>query len=408
MSTNPYWRHPLYIAEVDPDTGKLTKSYVFLGGVPKQILEAARRGSRGAETKNVCKPVWNASDSAVLAAFYGSNWRNLLTPQDPPEQTKDQRLNATFNLSFFGGGAEGGRPDLSELDWLDKDTPVDSQTYELYPNKVTRTSRGRSPPIYSDIAVYPEDTIFDLRLKLCAASDIPIWRVHLFYYISLGEAANSLEGPIIPYKISLDSLPININWRDLAQSGAGNHTTGPSVADVSVDPLMEERRDSLKIEALDTFTKCRPDASLVRVTRLYYVDLDKAIHRAPPSVLGAALRDRYQFDLLYYGAIIKYWPLLSPDACLRALTDPKAFAAAYPDLALDPESLRERFRLERKLADASLSWQPPVEGRRAPIAVTSASLRVMPAGAVMRIAIRNVFDWVPTDGIVQALDCALT
>jgi hypothetical protein len=263
-------------------------------------------------------------------------------------------------------------------------------------------SQKSAPPIYSDIAVYPEDTIFDLRLKLCAAAEVPVWRAHLFYYVSLGDSLNSLEGPMVPYKITLDGLPVSIDWRTLVFSEKGS-----SVAGIPVDPLLEERKDSIRVEALDTFTALAPAPadvsalSLVRITRVYYVDLLTVVGAAPRSVLNAALRDRYQFDLLYYGAIMRYWPQLSADACSRAL-GPEPLAQTYPDLAPDPAQLRERFALERKIADAAIAWQPPTGGRRAPTAVTSAALRVLPMGALMRVAVRNVFDWVPMGGAIVA------
>jgi len=418
MHTNPYARNPLWVAQVDPATGAHVRAFVFLGGVPRTVLDAARRGSRAATRANPRTPVWSAADGKILAAYYGAKWRELLTPSDPPAaSSKEHGLQSLWTM--VGGSTAGGASafgDLSELDRLPqptRDLPegLPKEQFDIYSEEPAgapslepmRGQAGAAPPVYSDIAVYPEDTIFDLRLKLSAASDVPVWRAHLFYYVSLGDSALSLEGPMIPYKITLDGLPVNVDWRAMAYG-----EKGPSVAGIAVDPLLEERKDSLRVEALDTFTQLAPaptDSSalaLVRIARVYYVDLALFIESAPQSALNAALRDRYQFDLLYYGAVIRYWPQLSPDACSRAFGKSVALEQTYPDLAPDPASLRDRFLLERKLADAAIAWRVPSEGRRAPIAVTSASLRVLPTGALMRVAIRNVFDWIPTGASVLA------
>ena len=60
----------------------------------------------------------------------------------------------------------------------------------------------------------------------------------------------------------------------------------------------------------------------------------------PNDGLATALRDRYQFDLLYYGGLLRYWPQLSPDAASLALAAPARLAAAYPALDPDPAALR--------------------------------------------------------------------
>jgi hypothetical protein len=264
--------------------------------------------------------------------------------------------------------------------------------------------------VYSDITVFPEDTIFDLRLKLCAAAGVPLWRAHLFYYVGVDSGgATTSEGPVLPYRVTLDGVPVPIDWRAL-----GAPTGTRQVAGVAVDLTMEARHDGLRVEALDTFTLLAPLAaqSPMRVTRAYYVDL--AALPFDRAALGVALRDRYQFDLLYYSAIVKYWPQLSPDAAARALGalagsgDAGAIAETYPALAPDATALLARFAAERALGGAARAWRPAATRGRSAVAVTAASLRVAPAAARVRVATRNVFDWVATGAGAGAVLAART
>ena len=457
---NPYADSPLCVAEVDPATGRHTRSFIFLGAAPRAVLEAARRAAPSKSDPRI--PTWSSTDAATLAAHYGQGWRAKLTGADPPASQHALQSKRTTggdvgygasdvgygsgdgSCGSYGGGdigygagdgsygaaSVGGDSadgifsafgDLSELDReaapeaIAEVPPEFATAYEPEPPRGTVAPRGPAAalPVYSDIAIYPEDTLFDLRLKLCAASGIPLWRMHLFYYVGAGGAADD-EGPLLPYRITLDNVPLPIDWRAIADSARGQ-----SIAGLAIDPLIEDRRDALHVEALDSFTSLAPltaDGSaltLVRVTRAYFVDMATVLEPVWSSSTGphrgklaAALRDRYQFDLLYYGGVLRYWPHLSADAASRALgAERDALAAAYPRLAPDPAALRARFAAERAICERALSWQPPAaRGGRNDVAVTLATMRVLPAGARLRTIVRNIFDWVPTapDGAVAA------
>ena len=417
-ANNPYEAAPLYIAEVDPATGHCIQAFYFLGSVPNAVLAAARRARGGAS--NPRQPLeWAAADGATLRSFYGRGWRALLTPEDPPAPDPLTVLHTgTRRAAFFTGGACGGAGDLDFGDLGALDEP--DQARAAPTGKATPTGKAaptgndwasppggaaRGPPVYTDLAVYAEDTIFDLRLKLRVAAGVPIYRQHLFYYVNE-------EGPVVPYRFMLDGAPVLADWRELGPGVAAATTVAAAgstvVAGVAVDPRFEERREGIRVEALDTFTLLSPVPG-VRVTRAYYVDLFTVVPplgsaERPNDNLAFALRDRYQFDLLYYGGLLRYWPQLSPDACSVALSEPGRLATAYPALDPDPAALRARFAAERTAANRALAWRPPkaaAQGRQA-TAVTAATVRVAPAAVRMRVAVRNVFDWVPTGGAVAA------
>ena len=465
---NPYAAAPLCVAEVDPATLRYTQAVVFLGGVPRAVLEAARRGGGN-------KLAWTAADASTLAAHYGPGWRALLTPADPPAAARGLGASLVLGGAEFGdsdSSAERERErererelefanaarfgDLSELD-REPAAPAEAAgptgALKKWPAQPKDPADGRHKSgapkvVFSEIAVYPEDTVFDLRLKLCAALRVPPWRAHLFYYVGFGGA--DCEGPVAPYRITLDGVPLPVDWRALGASAPGASAPGASaapaaqVAGLTVDPAIEARHEGLHVEALDTFTVLAPltedfgaegaegaagaagaagaegaegtstlRAAGARIVRAYFIDLASVILPEQRAALGAALRDRYQFDLLYYSVITRYWPQLSPDAASRALaaianSHSNAFAIAnakdplaeaYPALAPDPAALAVRFAGERAAAEAARAWRPAAEQKaRGAVAVTAATLRVAPAAARMRVATRNVFDWVDCSG----------
>ena len=244
--------------------------------------------------------------------------------------------------------------------------------------------KGGVASTYSEIAVYAEDTIMDLRLKVSLASGVALYRQHLFYDIGGGTA--------VPYRVTVDGAPVAVDWRSLSAAAGARQ----SVAGVAVDPLLEERRDALCVEALDTLVRLSPAPGL-RVDRAGFIDLYDVVAplagdgRRPPDGLATALRDRYQLDLLYYGGLLRYWPQLSRAACALALTAPERVGAEYPDLDPEPASLEAWLAAEQAVVRRAHQWTPT--GRRR-IAVTAAALRLPPASARMRADVRNIFDGV--------------
>lgn len=432
MAANPYASAPLCAAAADPATGRHLRAYFFLGAAPRAVLEAARRG-RPRAGGDPRRPEWAAADGATLRAHYGPGWRELLTGADPPapEALAAPAARVAASLAFraplYAGGGEGpgaagsaldfgGLGDLDDFSDFSGEGRAEGGPADGFlgpapgagpgPDRgAAAPPTGAGPPVYTDLAVYPEDTVLDLRLKLSLAAGVPLYRQHFFFYVAG-------EGPVYPYRITVDGAPVVVDWRALAPAagpggGPGGAAAAAAVAGVAVEPRLAERREGLAVAALDALTVLGP-APGVRVTQAFFVDLAAVV---PPlgaperreDGLAAALRDRFQFDLLWWGGLLKYWPHLGPDACALALGAPGRVAAAYPALDPEPAALAARFAAERAVADAAHRWRPAAApGGRAPVAVTAATVRVAPAAAAMRVAVRNVFDWVPTGPAVAA------
>ena len=405
---NPFAQTPLFAASVDPDTGKFLQAVFFLGNAPSAVLAAAKSGR---PTKDVRFVDWLPAAKTTLHDFYGKQWRSLLTAADPPRpdgtawvQGQDGSQQPNSNLSeqmrprSFGDrpvetfaifnrinkwGATGG-------DVFDQIADIAPQAERGTKNAAARPQASGKPaaPVFTDIAVYPEDTIADLRRKIFCATGVFPYNQHLFYYYNG-------EGPYYPYQITLDSAPIPVDWRML-KSQSGSALTGKTLlAGMAVDPDLENQKESITVEALDFFTALGP-APLVRMSAAYFVDLYQALPPLTSSErrndgLENVLRDKYQLDLLYYGSVIKYWPALSQSALVEALTsrDLDAYPLLFPDLAATTAKVQEA----QSISNEASKWKPAasLSGRKA-TAITSATLRATPGAARMKFAVRNVFD----------------
>lgn len=415
---NPYEASPLCIAQINPDTNAIVKSFFFMGNVPKAVLAAAQKAHiKGAKLD------WPAKDADILKQHYGGNWRHLLSVTPPVTSDISFASNTQFfaNLNRVIGGAAAGKSVAADLPASDLRAAHEaglhaahrSEDFDLFDdihnhtieqeyddNRVISENWADSSdiPTYTNMAVYPEDTIFDIKLKLAAVSDIAIYRQHMFYYIND-------EGPVIPYNFTIDGAPIAIDWRQLRRAEFTSRSN--VIAGLSIDNRLEERHEGIKIEAFDTFMRLSSIPG-IKVTNIYFVDLFSVLQpiksqSRPNDGLANVLKDRYQFDLLYYGCLIKYWPMLNSNAANTALQDPIKLSEHYPSLDINPTRLKERFKIEREIIDKAICWSNCPKMQSYVAAVTSISLKINPNSIRMRLSLRNIFDWLEVGGDIMAI-----
>jgi hypothetical protein len=450
---NPYSRAPLQVTLYDVSAGAPVRSYMFLGDVPRNVYDAARRGRP--ETRHAGRITltgrvtgtraavsawpeakWSKQDSATLQRYYGSRWRWLLTP----------RVGTVVGPACEAPPVEGGREadvdfgnldDFDDIDIIieegdlsDVSPPgADDSPESLAPTGAT-SARGDGAPrkrapeepdwdprtVYVRETAYPEDTFADLKAKIHAATGVPPYRQHLFYgYGPEGgqedEAEDGWDRPTrTTYRMTVEGALVLTDVRRFAQElcPAAAVAGGPDlVAGIPVDRRLEERKEDVRVDALDTF-RTLEETPGVYVRRVFVADLATLL-RPREALVQKALSDRYQFDLLYYGVILKFWPTLSPEAFRLAVTDPDEIAAAFPLLDPPIEKVRARLALEQQLIDQVYSQTKAQttrrerEERKGGIAVTEASVTVEPRAAKTPVNIRNILDWVPATRHLPAM-----
>jgi hypothetical protein len=102
---NPYPLNPFRVTVYRALERRPVRSYYFLGGAPKGVLAAAKRGTPKARLLDPNRPgrwpatQWPEKDQEVLARHYGKGWQNLLVP-DLSYVLRDPEVAA-------GGGSNG-------------------------------------------------------------------------------------------------------------------------------------------------------------------------------------------------------------------------------------------------------------------------------------------------------------
>lgn len=324
---------------------------VFLGDVPTKVYNAVVNYSR-------------ASDP-VLKEFYGPQFKSkLLLDKSGAGEWEDIE-------DAVAGGAEfdavtGGDAPLDAVTGGDEFDQIDDEEIMrmLEDKPVAQVSGGSKQ--YSNISVYPEDKLSELKEKIFLATGIPAYRQHL------------VTDRGTTYRILIDGLyPVD-------SSDLEPQTTPPAraILDMPIDKIMYDAREIIRVEALDTFRLLGDTNGAITI-----YDLGDYTSKVQ-SQLMEIVKDTYQMEMLYYGFVLKFWPYLTRECWYEYVTNEREIGHKYPDLARDKAQLTAMYNTEQKLISAMYKHK----GRSAKdisIAITQMTAWV---GSAAEVNVRNLFN----------------
>ena len=227
------------------------------------------------------------------------------------------------------------------------------------------------------IHMYPEDRYSEVMDKIYLATGIPTYRQHLFYFTESGIATT--------YTIA-----------DMRVDIVANVST--TIYGLPVDRAAYDNRHTISIHAQDTFAtlaSTHPNTC----PQLYVVDLAAALAPARAQTENM-MRDEYQFELVYFGFIIKYWPRLTR-ACFRDyISDESDLYLNYPELARPRAALASIYAAERDIIDKNASSKKSSQRANISHAITSMAASV---SSLATINIRNLFDNLATSDAIPEI-----
>lgn len=225
----------------------------------------------------------------------------------------------------------------------------------------------------TDIHVYPEDKFNELKDKVYLATNIPAYRQHMFYL-----DRNRLH---TSYKVYAEGI-YNIDIRKIMQFR-------DTVHGIPIDKFLYDIRSSIRVEALDTF-KVLEDT--VGNNVVYVVDLAQFTSRSHSQLMDV-VNDTYQFELFYYGFVIKYWPQLTQECFYDYMVSEPELQHKYPELAKNKINLASVYKTEREIIDfnyKNITKALSYADSSVTIAITQMIATV--SGSRVMLNIRNLFD----------------
>lgn len=168
----------------------------------------------------------------------------------------------------------------------------------------------------SDLRMFPEDSFADIKQKVFAATNIPMYRQHL--------AAITRDNEIITSYIISTPSEFQIDFRDMLQ-----HEQADAQFGMPIDQQIYDAREELHVAARDHVTLIEHVRDLD-----FFVVLDLNSWTYPAiAQIRSAIDDEYQLDLVYYGYVVKYFPQLTRECFQTAVQSESELSAQYPDLA---------------------------------------------------------------------------
>lgn len=367
-----YIKEPLYVSIVNPLDKNNIRTYYFLGNIPNNVLQAAQSGNFNEDSKIM---EWKRESRSILKEFYGPNWESKLTGEEPTE------MKSGFNL--YSNLVWGG-DDFGDLSFFDQDI-FKEPDLEIKRNEIDFIDNAEisSKIIYSNISVYPEDNLYDLRQKIHLITKIPIYRQFMFYYVDN-------QGPYYTYQISINKIPYNIQWHSMLYESKLN------ISGIGIDSYFEQNKNDIEIISFD-LGRLLENKRGHKINKVYIIDLFDILKERN---IKMSIVDKYQFDLLYYGFIIKYWPQLTPDAFKMAINDSDKLMTTYPKLNEDFNKLYINQSTEQQLINRTYKYVNHIDYT---MSITQANMIIYSKMIKMNTNIRNIFDMLELNHSVYAM-----
>lgn len=379
--THEFSHNPIKLRIVDIKTGEWKKSYVFVGEVPRKVEQHLLKLEKE-YNKNK-----RLSKSPVLKKFYSRNWQiNLgVGSRDAVRGGSTNELSTGFKelMNSIDTDIDGGADtttttdtapnyeiDAEELlqfdigDEILDDDMVKAATIEITAeemeeaaidalaettiatNDVLETTQtesivtnGRIEFVFG-LKVYPSDNVLTFKNKIYLHTSIPIYRQHLWfkyknksypahYAITMFKNATNIDiERLINYDKSLDTIegiPVNLDYY--------------------------KNKDFMHITASDTFNLMYTNWTKYGVTEYFLTDINDIIN--PSAIYNKLKRDRYQLEVIYYGFVAIYFPMMTYVVFMDYLKNENSITDNYMELRHDKAFLRKRYNLASKLVDES-------------------------------------------------------
>jgi hypothetical protein len=308
----------------------INKSIIFIGTVPNDVKKELLK----IENDGVFK-----ANNKILINFYGKNWfvnlgikQHLKLVSGGDDDFTFDTVDDNVDVVTFD--------DLDDLDDLD-DIIDDS---DIKTEQITN-SKGIIKFIFDDpyISLYPEDTIMEFKLKIYGILKIPIFRQHIWYVF---------QDKYYPVNYNIfDECDIKyINIQNTLNKLNIDNATEQLIEGIPINMQFYQRKSSLKITTDDTFSILGDYYNKYNLTEYNLLDLDDFIEPARIN-LNNNNSDKHQIELIYYGFIILYWPMLSLESFSEYIKSSSNIQKFYPDLHRPINEIIQKYTMEKRIMD---------------------------------------------------------
>jgi hypothetical protein len=369
-------------------------TYLFVGNVPSDIISEIKRTANG-------------SKSSKLESYYGKAWRQKIGHDKSKKGGSETDQNVAFdNIEVDVSDLENIKEDEINIFENPVETPIETPSeapisqpsapdlepdespdidgVDIFGESNVKKPTGEGNLKISKMTIYPEDRISEFKEKIYVETGILPCKQHI-YYIS-----QKMAHPM-SYQLMTDSRVI-VDIREL------NNTGNDTIEGLPIDTFLYKSRDYLKILSYDHFKTIGQLYTKHEQTEYFLVNLDDYINPIKAR-LSETLKDKFQMEMLYYGFIVKYWPMITYESFPDFFS--KELSIKYPDLVQSRDVLLKKYEVEQKAIDGLYSIQPDNSLHKMSITSAILNIDINRYGYKTKLNIRNMFDRFILDEIVH-------
>lgn len=428
--TTIFTHNPMRVHQLYPDNSGKVNTWIFVGDMlPSNVLNELKKIEMNGLTDKI-------KQSTILKQFYGPKWIRLFQyphitrarSHGAAETASDEKVSDTvadtFDLSLLEQSADvldsdfGFAKEAAELGNIKFsledvagifDTTKREATDVL--SHVTEEEKKESSVaderkhaihiVSENVSMFPEDSILEVKKKLYVQSGVPIFRQHL--WIELANKVLPLHYSVVTGSREVGNKRnqdiIFPNMKKILQSKHFKEM----IQGIPINMRAYSLKNEIKIEALDEFKLLQHYYYSYGITEYFMIDLNSFALN-----VDALKNDRYQLELLYYGFIMLYFPMMTLPVFVQWITSPGELKSYYPDLLPNKHTLIEQFKAEQEIFDIRYSLNDKSKYPELESAITYSAIAVTNYSYNEdAIFIRNLFDYFALDETVDACKCVI-
>ena len=391
---NVFTTTPVKVNIVSIRQNRILRTYVFIGTVPKAV------------EKELVKIQENPSaEWTAVKKFYGDAWKT--------------KIGIEFASSKKGGDDEFSFDDIpsnskntvteddmnSLLGSFDTIDPIFSDSVAA---PMDHTTTGKLHFIFDDVSVYPFDKVSEFKKKIYVVSGIPVYQQHVWV------SAKTVTPLSYNISISGSFVPVNIQTVSAMYKDGRLMENAQQIENIPINTIMSNAGGHIRVESHDEFKILEEYHTKYGLTEFNVADIDEFIPVSNRLLADSILKNKQHTNLLYYGFVIMYWPMITSTVFREYLKGPVNLNSVYPDLCSDLKSLKSMFTLEKSIIDVSFDLY--THQKESALELVASKISNSITSAVMSVSyvsnskenfifVRNLFDKIELTDKLTACRC---
>ncbi len=193
------------------------------------------------------------------------------------------------------------------------------------------------------INLYMMDNIIEMKNKIYVTTGIPMYRQHLWYKY------NNVNHPM-SYSINIDNNIRNIDMEYVIDFYS-KKINSDEIENIPVDISYFRNKLYLQVIAEDSFKIIKTYYEDLSIREFYVVDLNDIINTS--ELYDKLSKDKYQLDIIYYGFIIKYFPIVTYSIWNTYIKNENNIKDLYPFIYPNKEIYKKKLELEKQITELS-------------------------------------------------------